>query len=138
MVVSGILTFWVKVTAKYAAASPAGARHSVCHQSERQFDVLISVSVIMPQTRLRPAQFDCGERHFAADQGQTDILSAWSHLAFLQFPLSEKGDLALLPYFCGSGRFDRIIEMGEQTGWTQENSKIFVKMVPLYPRFFSY
>ena len=38
------------------------------------------------------------------------------HLAFLQFLSAREADFALSPYFGGPGRFDRIIEIDEQTG----------------------
>ena len=50
----------------------------------------------------------------------------------------ERPNLAFSPYFCGRGRFDRIIEMGEQTGALREIFRNFLKMVPLLPPFFSY
>jgi hypothetical protein len=56
----------------------------------------------------------------------------------LQFSGSAQANLALSPYFFGLVNFDRIIELGEQTGAQEEFFKIFLKMVPLYPRFFSY
>ena len=71
-------------------------------------------------------------------QDQNEEFSMWFHLAFLQFFRAVGSNLALLPYFCGLGQFDRIIEIGEQTGLLQENFKNFLKMVPLCPRFFSY
>ncbi len=66
---------------------------------------------------------------------QNDVLI---HLAFLQFWRSGKADVALSPYFFGLVNFDRIIELGEQTGAHEEIFKILLKMVPLYPWFFSY
>ena len=60
------------------------------------------------------------------------------HLAFLQFPSAREADFALSPYFCGLGGFDRIFEIGEQTGPSQEIFKNFLKTVPICPRFFSY
>jgi len=66
---------------------------------------------------------------------QNDVLI---HLAFLQFWRPDKADFALSPYFFGLVHFDRIIELGEQTGAHEEIFKILLKMVPLYPWFFSY
>ena len=59
-------------------------------------------------------------------------------LAFFQFFFVGGIDFAFSPYFCGLGQFDRIIEMDEQPGLVQEIFKNFLKMVPIYPRFFSY
>jgi len=61
-----------------------------------------------------------------------------NHLAFLQFLGFGRVNFALSPYFFGLAHFDRIIELGEQTGAHKDFFKILLKMVPLYPRFFSY
>ncbi len=66
---------------------------------------------------------------------QNDVLL---HLAFLQFFGVTQSDFALSPYFFGLVHFDRIIELGEQTGAQEEIFKILLKMVPSDPRFFSY
>ena len=60
------------------------------------------------------------------------------HFAFLQFQGHRHPNFALSPYFCGLGQFDRIIEIGEQTGPFQEIFKNFLKMVPICSRFLSY
>ena len=66
---------------------------------------------------------------------QNDVLI---HLAFLQFFRAAQANFALSPYFFGLVHFDRIIELGEQTGAHEEILKILLKMVPFDPRFFSY
>ena len=65
-------------------------------------------------------------------------IAIWFHLAFLQFFSAAQANLALSPYFFGLAHFDRILELGEQTGPLQEFFKNFLKTVPIYPRFFSY
>ena len=69
---------------------------------------------------------------------QSEKSAIWFHLAFLQFFRLLKLEIALSPYFFGLVHFDRILELGEQTGSLQEFFKNFWKMVPIYPRFFSY
>ena len=69
---------------------------------------------------------------------QNEKFAIWFNLAFLQFFRLLKPEIALSPYFFGLAQFDRIIELGEQTGAQEEFFKIFLKMVPIYPRFFSY
>ena len=69
---------------------------------------------------------------------QNEKSAIWFHLAFLQFFRLLKPEIALSPYFFGLGHFDRILELGEQTGPLQEFFKNFWEMVPIYPWFFSY
>ena len=69
---------------------------------------------------------------------QSEKSAIWFHLAFLQFLGLLKPEIALSPYFFSLAHFDRILELGEQTGPLQEFFKNFWKMVPIYPWFFSY
>ena len=69
---------------------------------------------------------------------QNEKFAIWINLAFLQFFRLLKPEIALSPYFFGLAHFDRILELGEQTGPLQEFFKNFLKTVPIYPRFFSY
>ena len=69
---------------------------------------------------------------------QNEKFAIWFNLAFLQFFRLLKPEIALSPYFFGLDHFDRILELGEQTGPLQEIFKKFLKTVPIYPRFFSY
>lgn len=135
-----ILQSWFswEVTAKCAATSPCWCR-----------------TFWPPPIRTTFCHSDSGQRQNDADQSQTDTLSVtWPtncrsrcqlsnltsrfYLAFLQFFREWRSNLALSPYFCASGRFDRILEIGEQTGSLKEIFKNFLRMVPLCPRFFSY
>ena len=147
-----------KMSATLPLPPSAGAGHFDRHQSELQLGVLILVSGKMAQAKTKWAicpqrhrqivghvvpsikfafcNLDAGQHHFTADQ--TAPSAVWFHLAFLLFFGAWWPNLALSPYFCASGRFDRILEIGEQTGPLQENFKLFLKMVPLYLRFFSY
>ena len=69
---------------------------------------------------------------------QNEKSAIWFCLAFLQFFRLLNPEIALSPYFFGLAHFDRILELGEQTGLLQEFFKNFLKTVPIYPRFFSY
>ena len=115
-------------------------------KSERHFDVLVLVSGKMTQTKANGefVRNVTDKMSVTFPLVLTDIVSVSTfteskfHLAFLQFFRTERPNLALSPYFYGSVRFDRIIEIGEQTGPLQEIFKGFLKMVPLCLRFFSY
>ena len=107
----------------------ADTGHFDRHQSERKYFVLVLVSGKMTQAKTK--RTICPQRH---RRPRCQL----SNLAFLQFFRAARSNLALSPYFFGLAQFDRIIELGEQTGPLQEIFKILLKMVPLCPRFFSY
>ncbi len=113
------------VAGKYINTSPSGAGHLDRRQSERHFDVLI---------------YRGPSLHFAILilVNVKMPLTTCPHLAFLQFSGKGRPNFALSPYFFGLAHFDRILELGEQTGPLQEFFKNFLKTVPIYPRFFSY
>jgi len=52
--------------------------------------------------------------------------------------LVSAGQSCIIAIFFDSVCFDRILELDEQTGVHEEVFKIFLKMVPFAPRFFSY
>ena len=114
-----------------------------CQKRERQFggDVDKEVTDILTASTFQEqneefSMWFCGLRCFAAEQNA--LCAFCFHLAFLQFLGLPKPEIALSPYFFGLAHFDRILELGEQTGPLQEFFKNFLKMVPIYPRFFSY
>ena len=114
-----------------------------CQNRERQFggDVDKEVPDILTASSFQAqneefSMWFCVLRCFAADQNAQSAF--WFHLAFMQFLKLPKPEIALSPYFFGLAHFDRILELGEQTGPLQEFFKNLLKMVLIHPRFFSY